>query len=384
MAAAKSVSILIAASLSASAATANPSSYQSTAPTAYLVDLSSGAVLYDKQGGKRIAPASMTKMMTAYVVFDLIKSGKLKLDQQFTVRPETWKLWHSRPGASTMYLSAGDKVSVADLLSGALTLSGNDACMTLAEGVAGSEAEFAKRMNAVAARLGMKDSHFGTSSGWPDKGGTWTTAHDLSKLAVATIRDHPDFYKRFYGRPDFTWRGTTQRNRDPILGRIVGADGLKTGHTGEAGFSFTGSALHDGRRLVMVVAGMDSEAGRLSESVRLMDWGYKAWMTQHLYAAGTVIGTAKVQLGNLPAVSLVTSHPVSVTKPKTKSGPAKIAFRYQGPIKAPITRGQHVADLIVTTPGLPPQIMPLVAGNDVGEAGFVDRAFAGLLSLLGR
>lgn len=387
MTAAKPLSGLIAVSFMTSGALAGaspPAPFETSAPIAYLVDLSSGAVLFDKQGGKAILPASMTKMMTAYIIFDLIEKGEVKLDQTFAVKPETWKIWQARPSASTMYLNSGDKVSVEQLLGGALTLSGNDACATLAEGIAGNEAAFAKRMNATAAKLGLKDSHFGTVTGWPDEGKTKSTAHDLAALAVATIRDHPALYKRFYGQPSFSWRGATHNNRDPILGRVPGADGLKTGHTNESGYSFTGSALHDGRRLVMVVAGMPSENGRLTESVRLMDWGYRVWATKPLFKAGTTIGTAKVQLGDMPAVSLVTENPVAITRPRNGTAPAKVVFRYQGPIKAPIAKGQHIADLVVTTPGLSPQIMPLVAGNAVGKAGFVNKVLSGLLSLFGR
>ena len=170
--------------------------YQTPAPVAYLQDLSSGAILYAKDADRRMPPASMAKMMTVYVAFDMIKSGELKLDQKFPVRPETWRAWHSQ--GSTMFLGVGEEPTVSDLLKGIVTLSGNDACVVLAEGISGTESAFTDRMNRAAVKLGLTNSHFGTSNGWPDEGRTYVTARDLAKLAGATIKDHPDLYKRFY------------------------------------------------------------------------------------------------------------------------------------------------------------------------------------------
>jgi hypothetical protein len=236
--------------------------FQGTAPIAYMEDLSSGAVLYQRDADRRIPPASMAKMMTVYVAFDMIKRGELKLDQTMPVRPETWQRWHGPAAGSTMFLSTGENVSVENLLKGIVTLSGNDACVVLAEGISGTEQTFTDRMNQQAKKIGLNNSHFGTSNGWPDNGVTYVTARDLAHLASATIRDFPDLYKRFYSLRSFTWGKTlgagadiTQANRDPLLGRVAGADGLKTGHTDEAGYGFTGSAEQNGRRLVMVVAG---------------------------------------------------------------------------------------------------------------------------------
>ncbi len=253
------------------AARAAAPAYDSSAPIAYMIDLSSGRVLYDRQGEKQIPPASMAKMMTAHVAFRLIQQGKLKLDQSFTMRPETWKKWHSQ--GSTMFLAVNEPVSVENLLHGIVTLSGNDACVVLAEGIAGTEESFVDLMNAEARRLGLTGSRFGNSNGWPDEGRTVVTARDLAKLAAATISETPDLYKQFYATTSFRWGKTmggddiSQANRNPILGKIAGADGLKTGHTEEAGYGFTGSAIQNGRRLVMVVAGLDSFNGRISESV---------------------------------------------------------------------------------------------------------------------
>lgn len=362
--------------------------YQTPAPVAYLQDLSSGAILYAKDADRRMPPASMAKMMTVYVAFDVIKSGELKLNQKFPVRPETWRAWHSQ--GSTMFLGVGEEPSVDDLLKGIVTLSGNDACVVLAEGISGTESAFTDRMNRAAAKLGLANSHFGTSNGWPDEGRTYVTARDLAKLASATITDHPDLYKRFYSLRSFTWGKTLgdakpidQANRDPLLGRVAGADGLKTGHTDEAGYGFTGSAEQSGRRLVMVMAGLGTYGQRAEESVKFMEWGFRAWQAKPILAKGKQIETAEVQLGSASSVGLVAPTNLTATLPAGAVPEMRLTVSYDGPIKAPIKAGQHIADLIVTTPDLPLQRLPLVAATDVDEAGFFGRAWAGLMGLFG-
>lgn len=377
-------SLVIALSLPVTAA-APP--FETAAPVAYMVDLSSGAVLYSKDADRRIPPASMAKMMTVHLAFDLIAQGKFKLDQKFTVRPETWEKWHGPAAGSTMFLSAGEQVSLADLLHGIVTLSGNDACIVLAEGMFGSEAEFVKQMNITAQKLGLKSSQYGTSNGWPDGGKTFTTARDLASLGRATIDQHPKLYKDFYGKRDFTWGKTsaggaiTQPNRNPLLGKIEGADGIKTGHTDEAGYGFTGSAEQKGRRIVMVVAGIDSFNNRIAQSVKFMDWGFRDWTTRPLVAAGKRVGAADVQLGYSTEVGLVAARDIAVTLPAGSVDKVKVSIVYNGPVKAPIKKGQHIADLSVSTASTPPQLMPLLAENDVSEAGFFGRVWVGLLSL---
>jgi D-alanyl-D-alanine carboxypeptidase (penicillin-binding protein 5/6) len=363
--------------------------YTSGAPIAYMKDLSSGAVLYDKGGEKRMPPASLAKMMTAHVAFRLIQKGDLKLDQKFTVRPETWQKWHGPQAGSTMFLTVGEQVSVNDLLHGIVTLSGNDACVVLAEGIAGTEEAFVALMNQEAQRMGLTDSHFGTSNGWPDGDVTYVTARDLAKLAEATILETPDLYKRFYATTSFTWGKTmggsdiTQANRNPILGRIPGADGLKTGHTDEAGFGFAGSAQQEGRRLVMVVAGLPTFNSRIEESVKFMDWGFRAWKAKPLFKKGVQVETAEVQLGSATSVPLVAPRDLAVTMPRTASSNVSVKVIYTGPIKAPIAKGQEIAQLVVSTPDTPAQIMPLVAGEAVTEAGIFGRFRNGLKSFFG-
>ena len=363
--------------------------FQTTAPIAYMEDLSTGAVLFARDANRRMPPASMAKMMTVYVAFDMVKKGELKLDTMVTVRPETWAKWHGPQAGSTMFLSSGESVSVANLLYGIVTLSGNDACVVLAEHISGTEQAFTERMNRAAEQLGLKNSHFGTANGWPDNGVTYVTAKDLADLAAATITQHPALYKQFYSRRDFTWGKTmggsaiTQANRDPLLGRVAGADGLKTGHTEEAGYGFTGSAEQNGRRLVMVLAGLSSANQRVEESVRFMDWGFRAWQAKPLVAKGRKVESAEVQMGSSSSVGLIAPKALTVTVPAGLGSDITAKVVYSGPIKAPIKAGQHIADLVVSSPDMPEQRLPLVAEKDVAEAGFFGRAWSGLTSFFG-
>jgi D-alanyl-D-alanine carboxypeptidase (penicillin-binding protein 5/6) len=387
--------ILLAVSATAlmtASATAQAPTFDTNAKVAFLIDTSSGAVLYAKNADVRMPPASLAKMMTAEVAFELIDQGKLSLDKMCTVRPETWEKWHGPKAGSTMFLSPNEQVSVENLLHGIVTLSGNDASVVLAECIAGTEQAFVQQMNLQAKRLGMTNSHFGTANGWPDEGVTYVTARDLAKLAEAEIENHFKLYKKFYSQPSFTWGKTmgggdaiTQANRNPILGKVPGADGLKTGHTEEAGYGFVGSAEQNGRRLIEVLAGLPSWNDRVQQSVRLMSWGFNAWQTKPLYKAGAKVGSAQVQMGSDGEVALVAPRDLAVTYPAglTINGDPKVTIRYQGPIKAPIAKGQHVADLVVNTGSGGEQVMPLVAADAVGEAGFFGRAWLGFKQLIG-
>jgi D-alanyl-D-alanine carboxypeptidase (penicillin-binding protein 5/6) len=377
--------------LLATSAPAAAPQFDTPAKTAFLLDLSSSAVLYAKNPDMRMPPASMAKMMTTLVAFELIDKGQLPLNKMCTVRPETWQKWHGPAAGSTMFLSANEQVSVDNLLKGIVTLSGNDASVVLAECIAGTEQAFTDQMNALAKRIGLANSHFGTANGWPDNGVTYVTARDLATLAKATIEDHYKLYKQYYSLPSFTWGKTlgsnqdiTQQNRDPILGRVRGADGLKTGHTDEAGYGFTGSAEQDGRRLIEVLAGLPSWNSRVQESTRLIEWGFNAWSAKPLFKQGAKVGTAKVQLGSSSEVPLVAPRNLAVTVPAgLTNGNVQIKIRYDGPLVAPIAKGQEVAQLVVTTGDTPPQIVPLVAGEDVAKAGFFGRIWLGLKSLFG-
>ena len=377
--------------LLAGAAPAAAPQFDTPAKYAYLIDLSSGATLYAKNPDARMPPASMAKMMTTDVAFELIDGKQLALGKMCTVRPETWQKWHGPQAGSTMFLSANEQVSVENLLHGIVTLSGNDASVVLAECISGTEQAFTDQMNALAKKIGMTNSHFGTANGWPDNGVTYVSARDLATLARYEIENHYDLYKKFYSQPSFTWGKTmgagqdiTQANRNPILGVVPGADGLKTGHTDEAGYVFTGSADQNGRRLIEVLAGLPSWNDRVVQSRRLIEWGFNAWQAKPLFQAGAKVGTAQVQLGSDDEVTLVAPRNLAVTVPAgLASGSVKTQIRYDGPLVAPIQKGQAVAQLVVTTGDTPPQVVPLVAGEDVGRAGFFGRAWIGLKQLLG-
>lgn len=363
--------------------------YVTKAPIVMLKDLDSGAVLFSRGTEKPFAPASMTKVMTAYVVLDLLKKGELSRDKKFRMTEDIWRKWNSGTGSSSMFLRPGEMLTVDELMKGLITVSGNDAAVLLAVGIDGSEQEFVKRMNRVAASIGMKSSRFGTASGWPDGGVTKVSAADLITLADRLIREHPDGYGRYFSIPSLRHGkapdGTpiVQRNRNPLLGRFDGADGLKTGHTAEAGFCLLGSAKRGNRRLIMVVAGMGSEKSRRDEAERLMRWGFEQWEGRELVSADVSVAPINVDRGNRPIVSAKTGMAVRMTVPKGHSGGYRAVMKSQASLSPPIVRGTPIAELIVTPDGLPPQKTPLLASDDIVEGGWWARTRAGFYRLTG-
>lgn len=377
-------SVLAALLTLAAAVPLNAQRFESPAPFAFVKDLTTGAVLMDRASDEPMPPASMGKMMTVLVAFDLIDRGELALDQTFRVRPETWEKWHS--AGSTMFLSANQEVSVENLLHGIVTASGNDATVVLAEGIAGTEAAFADLMNQKGQQIGLTGSNFETSNGWPHEN-EYVTPRDLAVIAERTIVDHPSLYERFYGVPEFTWGETmggepiTQPNRNPILGRVEGADGLKTGHTEAAGYGFTGSAEQNGRRIVIVVSGLTSTSERTAESTRMMGWAFNAFEAKPLLAGGKIVAEIPVQGGSDDRVGATAANGQKVTLPRAIVSNIETRIVYDSPVPAPIARGDRVATLVVKAGDIPEQHIPLVAAADVGEAGFFGRAFAGFKSL---
>jgi D-alanyl-D-alanine carboxypeptidase (penicillin-binding protein 5/6) len=326
-------------------------------------------VLLDKNGSQRMYPSSMTKMMTAYLVFEKLKKGELKMDDELLVSEKAW-----RTGGSKMFVEVGNKVRVQDLLHGAVISSGNDACVVLAEGLAGSEEAFAEQMTRKAHELGMKDSNFRNASGWPDPD-HWTTAHDLAVLAFATIRDFPEYYTMYSDR-QFTFNGIKQDNRNPLLASLAGADGLKTGHTEVAGFGLTASAVREGRRLIMVVNGLKSMKDRGTETERLMSWAFREFDNYSLFKPGDVVEDVPVWLGQAKTVPASVQNSTLVTLPRRLRKDMQVAVKYESPVKAPIRQGQEIGQLVVTTPNLPPIQMPIVAAQSVGELGLFGRVGA--------
>ena len=377
----------IALFLAATPALAQAPAYTTAAPIAFLKDLQTGRILLAKDADKRIPPASMGKMMSVYVAFKLIKSGEANLEQPILVREETWKKWNNQ--GSTMFLDVNSQVSVENLLHGIVTLSGNDACVVLAEGLGGTEANYVALMNREAKRLGLKSSNFANTNGWPDPN-EYVTARDLAMIAEATIRDFPDLYARFYQKEGFTWGKTmgagqaiTQGNRNPLLGKVAGADCLKTGHTEEAGYGFTGSAVQNGRRLVMVVAGLPSFGDRVSASVDFMNWGFAAWQNIPLGKKGQVMGKIAISGAADPQIDAVAGKDLFVTLSRGFGMERKTSVEALPGLAAPLKAGQQVGNLVVTMPGQQPLKAPLVTPVAIEEAGMFRRAWNWLMSFFG-
>jgi D-alanyl-D-alanine carboxypeptidase (penicillin-binding protein 5/6) len=357
-----------------------PPAELSEIPEYLAVDLGSSLVLTEHQADRRFLPASMTKVMTVWIAFEKIASGSLDPQRKLTVRPETAKAWAGR--GTSMWLKPGEQVSVDDLLRGITTISANDACVALAEGLAGSVARWTELMNAEARRLGMIGSHFATPNGWPDQGRTFVTARDMVRLGKALVERHPQLYRRYFGRRTMTWNGVEGRNHDPVTGVVPGADGIKTGHTAESGYSFLGTAQRQGRRLMIVIGGAESEARRAQAARALLEWGFAKWRSRPLYAAGQVVGTARVQGGDVRRVELVAPHRLAATLPRGSTARPELRIRYRGPLVAPFEKGAQLAELKVQVPGQPTATLPLVAARSVGPAGPFDRLVNGLAGLL--
>lgn len=351
------------------------------APVALLVDLGSGQVLHARNPDRRFMPASVTKVMTLYLAFELMAAHKLDPRQVFVMRPEVARDWRRK--GSTMFLAAGDQVRVEDLLLGIANVSANDGAAVLGDGQAGSVAAWTTEMNRTAWGLGMNGSHWGSPNGFPDEGKTFTTATDLVTLARALITRHPDEFGYYVGRMGFDYKGIVQENHDPMIGRVPGADGIKTGFTNESGFSYLGTARRNGQRLVLVLAGVENGRLRAKIAKAYVEWGFSAFDRQQLYAPDAVVGEARVQDGDARHVDLKAAGPIAINLPRGSTAPLSATIRYEGPLRAPIAAGQEVAVLEITAPGVSPARVPLYAAEAVSTAGPLDRiinAVAGLFS----
>lgn len=344
-------------------------------PIALLVDVTSDQVLFAREEDRRFVPASITKVMTLFHAFELIEEGALDPRQRIQMNPETWALWHRK--GSTMFIGADDQVLVDDLLMGIANVSANDGSIALAEGQAGSIEAWLGGMNARARAIELTNSHFGTPNGWPDEGRTFTNASDLAKLAKALVAKHPEKYARYVGQEGFRYNNIAQSNRDPMIGRVEGADGIKTGYTNEAGLGYLGSAKRSGQRLVVVVAGIQSEDLRAQTAKDLIEWGFSAFERVQVARQGDLVGSARVQNGDARTVALQAARPVFVNLPVGSQSELEVAITYDGPLHAPIKAGAQVATLMVQVPGAEPARIPLVAEQSVGEAGVLMRIWNG-------
>jgi serine-type D-Ala-D-Ala carboxypeptidase (penicillin-binding protein 5/6) len=323
-------------------------------------------VLYAKNADEPLPPASMSKLMTVLMVFERLHEGRLQLDDEFTVSEKAW-----RKGGSKMFVEVGKQVRVEDLLRGIIVQSGNDACIVVAENLAGSEEAFAEEMTARAHELGLTNTTLKNASGWPDPDHLMSV-RDLATLAGIIISEYPEYYTIF-GETEFEFGGILQYARNPLLRRGVGADGLKTGHTEDAGYGLTASATRDGRRLVLVLAGLETPGQRARESERLLEHGFRDFKTYALFEAGQTVESAAVWLGDQETVPLVTDRRVVLTLTPEARRALEVKVVYDAPVPAPVGLGATLAELEISAPGIEPRRVPLLAGEEVQEAGLLSR-----------
>ena len=331
---------------------------ETQAKHAVIIEEETGAVLLDKGAHERIPPASMSKIMTAYVAFGILREGRAKLTDELPVSERAWRLQGSK-----MFVPIGGRISIDDLLKGVIIQSGNDACLVLAEGLAGSEEAFVELMNQKAKEIGLKDSHFANVSGLPDPD-HWMTARDLATLAIHTIKDFPEYY-HYYSEMDYEFNNIKQGNRNPLLYKNVGADGLKTGHTEEAGYSLTASVVRENRRIILVMSGLPTMKARAQESERLIEWAFREFNDYRLFAAGDKVDDGEVWLGAEPKVPLSVSEDFVVTLPRKARKDMKVTIDYDRPIPAPIEKGEKLGKVVVSAPDVPPVEAPLIAAASV-------------------
>mgnify|MGYP000094289344 CR=1 FL=1 len=345
--------------------------FETRATSAFVIDQTTGTVLLNKNADQMLPPASMSKLMTLYIAFEALRDGRLSLTEKLPVSQHAMAY-----GGSTMFLDTTDRVAVEDLIRGIIVLSGNDACAVIAEALSpnGTEAGFARFMTQRAQQMGMTNSTFTNSNGWPQAGHRMSM-RDLALLANRLITDFPNFYPLFSER-EFKFDGRAPqntRNRNPLLSLGIGADGLKTGHTSEAGYGLVGSAKQRGRRVIFVISGLKSAQARAEEAESIVNWAFRQFAVKPVAKAGTAVASAEIWMGRDQNVPLVPLEDVSMLMPVTSQGNVSAEVIYNGPITAPVTKDQKIAELVITPPGLPETRIPLVAANDVPAGGFVSR-----------
>mgnify|MGYP000220682645 CR=1 FL=1 len=367
---------LLWANLGLAFAQTDTASFETQAPHVIIIDHETGLVLFEKDARAAVAPASMTKIMTADMVFERLRNGSLTPDTEFTVSEEAWRRGGAKSGSSTMFLDLGSKVRVEDLLRGVIIQSGNDACIVLAEGIAGSETAFADMMTARAREIGLTSATFRNATGWPHPEHEIST-YDLGQLARRSIDEYPEFYP-IYSERSFEWNGIKQGNRNPLLGRFTGADGLKTGHTEISGYGLVASAERAGIRRIVVVNGLESKSQRRDEGLRLMNAAFDQFKIYTLFEEGSVVGSMPVHMGKLSQVDLVVDQAVESGIFRGARKGLKAQLKYNGLALPPIAAGDHIADLVIIEPGRDERIVPLLAATDVEQKSVTGRVWATL------
>lgn len=349
--------------------------FETKGRTALIVDHATGLVLYEKNADQPLPPASMSKLMTLYMLFEAVRDGRATLDAEFIVSARAQAM-----GGSRMFVEAGERVAVRDLIRGIIVQSGNDACVVVAEGLYGTEEAFAQAMTRRARELGLNETELKNASGWPQEGHVMS-AEDLVALSRRIIDEFPEFYAIF-DETEFTYNGITQQNRNPLLGMGLGADGLKTGHTSEAGYALVGSAVQDGQRIVFMFAGLNSVSERAAEAAGIVRWSFGAFETIRFFDEGETVAEAEVWLGAAPTAPLVAPQAIQMLAPNGARDNLKARVVYQGPVEAPIALGQPLGQLVVEAEGMAPATFPLVSGAEVPRGGLGVRiGAAGRLAL---
>jgi D-alanyl-D-alanine carboxypeptidase (penicillin-binding protein 5/6) len=380
IAAVASAAVLSNARAAPPAALKKDEGFQTSTPAAILLDPDSDSVLFEKNPDQPVAPASLSKLMTLEYVFNEIKHGRVSLDDEYTISENAWRKGGAPSHGSTMFAAIHSKVKVSDLIQGIIVDSANDACIALAEGLAGTEMSFGDLLNKRAKEIGLENSTFTNSTGFPDPN-LHVTVRDMAELARHIIQTYPDFYPYFAAR-DFTWNNIHQMNRNPLLGMGVGADGLKTGETAEAGFNLVGSAVADNFRLIVVVTGAKTDKERGEEARKLLDLGFHGFEARVVFAEGQTIGDAKVFGGAQSYVPLVAPGTIKLMMPRTNAERLLARIVYTGPVPAPIVKGQTIAKLKVWRGDNLALEAPLQAAEDVGPGSMSQRAMDGATELM--
>lgn len=352
----------------------NAMGFETAARNAILMDYDTGEYLFEKNIAESVPPASMSKLMTVYILMSKIKDGSIKLDDTFSVSENAWRKGGAATGGSTMFLSIGDNVSVENLIKGIVIQSGNDACIVVAENVAGSEDDFVILMNKTAKKLGLKNSHFENATGLPHPDHRMSM-EDLAILARHIIKEFPELY-HYFSQKEFVYNNIKQGNRNPLLYTMKGADGLKTGHTEEAGFCLAASATKGERRLIEVMSGMSSNRERSEDAERLMSWGFREFNNFKILTKGQTVATAKVWYGKEDSVNLTVADDVLKTVHMSQQDNVKATAEFDEPVKAPIKAGQEIGTIKIEIEGQSPLNVPLIAANDVSETGMLGKFWA--------
>jgi serine-type D-Ala-D-Ala carboxypeptidase (penicillin-binding protein 5/6) len=378
------VAVLLAVAAAAAATSVAPkkddAGFQTSIPAAVLMDPDSDSILFEKNGDQPVAPASLAKLMTLEYVFNELKAGRIKLDDEYLISENAWRKGGAPSHGSTMFAAINSRVRLEDLIHGIIVDSANDACIAIAEALAGNEAAFGEMLTKRAREIGLEHSTFTNATGFSDPN-LHVTVRDMAQLARHIIQDYPDYYPWFADR-EFTWNKIRQQNRNPLLGAGIGADGLKTGETAEAGFNLVASAVQDNLRLIVVVTGAKSDKERADEARKLLDWGFHGFQSRILFAEGQTVGEAKVFGGDESYVPLIGPGTVRVMMPRDTNQALRARIVYTGPVPAPVSKGQAIGKLQVWRGDDLALEVPLTAAEDVGKGSMSQRAMDGATELM--